>query len=68
MSLFRYVKYSLVFILAFVGVKMLLMQVYHVPNAVSLAVIVLALLTGVLASVVHKDDASPAAGGDGSAR
>jgi len=51
MALFRYLKYSLVFILAFVGVKMLLIGVYHVPNLVSLGIIVTALGTGVVASL-----------------
>ena len=40
MEQFRYVKYSLVLILAFVGVKMTLMLHYHIPNLISLAVIV----------------------------
>ncbi len=36
MAMFRYLRYSLVLILAFVGVKMLLVSNYHVPNLVSL--------------------------------
>lgn len=52
MAMFRYLKYSLVLILAFVGVKMLLVQVYHVPNLVSLGIIVGTLAGGVLASIV----------------
>lgn len=51
MEQFRYVKYSLVLILAFVGVKMMLMLHYHIPNLVSLAVIVVVLVSGVLASI-----------------
>jgi tellurite resistance protein TerC len=50
MEMFRYIKYSLVFILAFVGVKMLLVHHYHVPNLASLAVIVLSLALGIAAS------------------
>ncbi len=50
MEMFRYIKYSLVFILAFVGVKMMLMHHLHVPNLVSLAVIVVSLVVGVVAS------------------
>jgi tellurite resistance protein TerC len=52
MAMFRYLKYSLVLILAFVGVKMLLVQVYHVPNLVSLGIIVGTLAGGIFASLL----------------
>jgi tellurite resistance protein TerC len=51
MAMFRYLRYSLVLILGFVGIKMLLVNHFHVPNAVSLAVIVGTLLAGIVASV-----------------
>jgi tellurite resistance protein TerC len=51
MAMFRYLKFSLVFILGFVGVKMLLLQHFKIPNLVSLAVIVSLLLIGILASL-----------------
>jgi tellurite resistance protein TerC len=51
MALFRYLKYSLVLILAFVGVKMLLVGHYHVPNHISLAIILATLVGGIIASV-----------------
>ena len=51
MAMFRYLKYSLVLILAFVGVKMILVNHYHVPNLMSLAIIVAMLGAGVLASL-----------------
>jgi tellurite resistance protein TerC len=51
MSMFRYLKYSLVLILAFVGVKMILAGRFHVPNLVSLAIILGTLLGGILASL-----------------
>jgi len=44
---FKYLKYSLVFILAFVGVKMLISHYVHIPSWVSLAVIVVSMLVGV---------------------
>lgn len=47
---FKYLKYSLVFILGFVGVKMLLSAVVHIPSWVSLLVIIVALLIGVIVS------------------
>jgi tellurite resistance protein TerC len=52
MSMFRYLRYSLVLILAFVGVKMLLVSRYHVPNIVSLGIIVGTLAGGIIASLV----------------
>jgi TerC family integral membrane protein len=51
MAMFRYLKVSLVFILGFVGVKMLLIRHVHLPNLVSLAVIVGLLAIGIMASV-----------------
>ena len=62
MALFRYLKYSLVLILAFVGVKMLLVSFYHVPNLVSLGIIVATLAGGVLASLVAARREQSAAG------
>jgi tellurite resistance protein TerC len=51
MAMFRYLRYSLVLVLAFVGVKMLLVSQYHVPNLVSLGIILGTLGVGILASV-----------------
>ncbi len=52
---FRYINYSLVVILAFVGVKMLLAHHVKFPEWVSLSVISVSLLTGVLASLLITD-------------
>ncbi len=52
MAMFRYLRYSLVLILAFVGVKMLLVSKYHVPNVVSLGIIVATLFGGIVASLI----------------
>ncbi len=60
MEQFRFLKYALVFILAFVGVKMVLALHYHIPNLVSLGVIVGMLAIGVIASVLIKPHASEA--------
>lgn len=67
MALFRYLKYSLVLILAFVGVKMLLAGAYHVPNLVSLGIIVGTLAGGVLASMwaTRRDRSAPGSGDPG---
>lgn len=50
MEKFRYLKMSLVFLLAFIGVKMILSHHYPIPNSVSLAIIGGMLSVGVLAS------------------
>jgi tellurite resistance protein TerC len=52
MEQFRYLKYSLVFILVFVGIKMMLTQHYHISNLLSLAIIVAMLLAGIAASML----------------
>ena len=56
MEKFRYMKVSLVFLLAFIGVKMLLVHHYAIPNPVSLAVIGGILSVGVLASLLVRRD------------
>jgi len=48
---FRYLNVGLGVILAFVGVKMLLTDVYHVPTPVALGVIILTLAVAVVASL-----------------
>jgi tellurite resistance protein TerC len=59
MHRFRYVKISLVFVLVFVGVKMLLAHHHPIPTLFSLAVISGILLVGIAASVLgaHRDTA-----------
>jgi tellurite resistance protein TerC len=51
MAMFRYLRYSLVLVLAFVGVKMLLVAHYHVPNLISLGIILGTLGLGIVASI-----------------
>ena len=59
MERFRYLKMSLVFLLAFIGVKMLLLHHHPIPGVVSLAVIGGILAVGVAASILapHRDTA-----------
>ena len=59
MERFRYLKMSLVFLLAYVGVKMLLSHHFKIPTLVSLAIIGGILLVGILASIFasHRDTA-----------
>jgi tellurite resistance protein TerC len=49
---FKYLKPSLVFVLAYVGVKMLVSHHYHIPTAFSLAIIIGILAVGIIASVI----------------
>jgi tellurite resistance protein TerC len=48
---FKYLKYSLVAILAFVGIKMLVGKIVHLPEWLSLTVIVVFLAVGILSSL-----------------
>jgi len=55
MAMFHYLKLSLVFILAFVAVKLMLVyHEIHIPNLISLLVILGLLAVGMLASVLKK--------------
>ncbi len=59
MEKFRYLKSSLVFLLAYIGIKMMLVHHYPIPNTVSLAIIGGILSVGVLASIaVSRDTAA----------
>lgn len=59
MDKFRYLKMSLVFLMAFVGVKMMISNHYHIPTGASLAVIAGILSVGISASIIgtHRDTA-----------
>src|SRR3989304_1745404 len=52
MGLFRYLKVGLCIVLMFVGVKMLISDIYKIPIAVSLGMVVSILASSVLASVI----------------
>ncbi len=52
MDRFGYIKYSLVFILAFVGVKMMMVHFYKLPSWISLITIIVALAVGIFASMI----------------
>jgi tellurite resistance protein TerC len=52
MDKFKYLKVSLVFLLAFIGVKMLIHDAYPIETSVSLAVILGILSVGVIASLL----------------
>lgn len=52
--LFAYLKYGVALILAYVGVKMVIIDLYHIPTALSLSVVVGVLTASVLASLFFK--------------
>ncbi|MDP5230909.1 MAG: TerC family protein [Cellulophaga sp.] len=58
---FRFINYSLVVILAYVGLKMLFSHQIEIPEWLSLTVIAVSLLGGVLASVLIKEKEEPEA-------
>lgn len=60
LGLFRYLKYSLVVVLGFVGVKMLLADVYHIPIGISLSIIAFTLAAGIIASLLLAPRSTPA--------
>ncbi len=53
-GLFRYLKYGLVIVLFFIGFKMLVAEIYHIPVSLSLAVIVVTIGLSMAASVLIK--------------
>ncbi len=53
---FRYLKVSLVFVLAYVGIKMIMVHHYPIPVTFSLAVISGMLAVGIIASLVVTED------------
>lgn len=57
---FRYLKMSLAFVVAFVGISMLLKHNYQMPTPVTLAVVIGTLSVGIFASVIasHRDTAA----------
>lgn len=62
---FKYLKPSLVLILAYVGVKMLLSSVWHMPPWLSPSIIVLVLGAGIVASIVQARKSERAADASG---
>jgi tellurite resistance protein TerC len=59
MELFHYLHYGLAAILAFVGVKMLISDLVHIPTPVALGVVVLTLLACVVASMMRPRPPAP---------
>lgn len=62
MGFFEYFHYGLAFILVFVGIKMVFSGIYKLPPLVSLAVIAIALILSVAASIVARRKSNESAG------
>ena len=50
--LFRYLVYGLAVVLAFVGIKMLIVDIYKIPVTISLVVVLVLILGSILASIL----------------
>jgi len=59
MGLFRYLKLGLSVILAFIGVKMLLIDIYHLPIGIALGGVLTILIVSIIASLLRPKDATP---------
>jgi len=55
MNLFHYLKYGLSLILSFIGVKMIILQWYHIPIEIALGVIAGVLAISIIASVMFPE-------------
>src|SRR5258708_5173062 len=68
MAKFYYLKLGLAVVLSFVGVKMVLADIYHIPTTLSLAVIAVVLAAAIVASVVRARHLSRSTGPEAQAR
>jgi len=59
MRMFYYVHYGLALILVFVGVKMLLSDLYHTPNVIALGMVGAILTLSVVASIIWPHEPEP---------
>lgn len=66
MNKFQYLKNALVFVLGYVGIKMILSNHYHIPDGISMSIIIGILLVGVVASIrrAAKDAEAPESAAD----
>ncbi|MGM0545858.1 MAG: TerC family protein [Bacteroidota bacterium] len=59
MRLFHYLHYGLSSILVFVGIKMLLADIYHIPTPYALGFVAGALILSVIASIMYPKEDTP---------
>ncbi len=63
MQMFHYLNYGLAAVLSFIGVKMLLADVYKIPVGIALGVILVVLTASVVASIIWKPKSGEEHGG-----
>lgn len=56
MNIFEYLKYGLALVLSFIGLKMLLMDVFDIPIGLALGIVGGILATSIIASLLHKKE------------
>ena len=56
-DLFIYLKYGVAIILFYVGIKMMISDIYHIPTIISLGIIISLLAGSIILSLVYKKDA-----------
>src|SRR5205823_4883235 len=59
---FKYLKPSLVFVLAYVGLKMVLSHYIHIRAEISLGIVAIILVGGIVASIISSRRSEPPAG------
>lgn len=59
MRLFHYLHYGLSLILVFVGIKMLLSELYHIPTPYALGFIAITLAISIIASIIYPQKEEP---------
>jgi tellurite resistance protein TerC len=57
-AFFSYLKYGLAIVLVFIGVKMLLMDFFHIPIGISLSIVAGVILTSIVVSIIAGQRAS----------
>jgi len=59
MNLFEYLKYGLAAVLSFIGIKMVLMDIYHISILAALGVVGGILVVSILASIIWPSKKNP---------
>ncbi len=60
LQIFHYLKYGMSVILVFIGLKMLVVDIIHIPIAIALGVVVSILVVSIIASILYPQKAAPA--------
>ena len=57
-DLFTYLKYGVAIILLYVGLKMMLSDIYHIPTEISLGIIIALIAGSIILSLIHRKTAT----------